>query len=381
MVLLVFGASSIVAEPATNPPVKMVTSVVGRRSVRDVVQTLEAVTRAVPEEAFGAGGQSSNTFWAEIVKQARVGGFTLDTNTESRFQGIATANDPRRVVPPEARSSPTTLWAYRLTLPHLITNKFAGFVPDSLAGVVWAGFHTNGRTTRVWSESRLPPGWPKVPPVLRWNTNNLMWGRKGMTAISEVAEDMGGFGQRQITALTRRHGYLRGHDMGPNGLQPSRVGRRVWFCTKDNQVIERKFKFLFVRRQAEPYYDYSIVLFDADLPPGIEPMRVANQDVLGRKYLHFLTYEDARQRPKFMSLQAGYVSADVPGWTVSIHGGDSGNPVMLLLPDELVFLNGITTSPPSAQMQADMDMLSRKASLDPSRYQMRWVNLDQYPDY
>ena len=53
---------------------------------------------------------------------------------------------------------------------------------------------------------------------------------------------------------------------------------------------------------------------------------------------------------------------------------------MLPLPDELVFFAGLSTSPPSAQMQADMDMLSRKAGLDPRKYQMQWVNLDAYPD-
>ena len=54
---------------------------------------------------------------------------------------------------------------------------------------------------------------------------------------------------------------------------------------------------------------------------------------------------------------------------------------MLPLPGELVFFAGLTTSPPSAQMQADMDMLSRRAGLDPRRYQMQWVNLDSYPDF
>jgi hypothetical protein len=31
-------------------------------------------------------------------------------------------------------------------------------------------------------------------------------------------------------------------------------------------------------------------------------------------------------------------------------------------------------------MQADMDMLSRQARLDPHRYLMQWVDLDGYPD-
>ena len=192
-----------------------------------------------------------------------------------------------------------------------ITNTYAGFVPGSLASVVWSGFHTNGRSTRMWEFSQLPPEWPKKPPVLRWNTNNLMWGRKGMTAISQVFEGMGAFGQGTPTALTRRHGYVRGHDMGPTGLDPTRVGRRVWFCTRDNQLVERKIKLLFIRaREQGSTNDYSIILFDADLSLG-----------------------------------------------------------------------GISTSPPrGAQMQADMDMLSRKAGLDPRKYQMQWVNVDVYPD-
>jgi len=52
---------------------------------------------------------------------------------------------------------------------------------------------------------------------------------------------------------------------------------------------------------------------------------------------------------------------------------------MLPLPAELVFFGGLTTSAPSPGMQADMDMLSRQAGLDPSKYQMQWVSLDGYP--
>jgi hypothetical protein len=259
-----------------------------------------------------------------------------------------------------------------------ISNQFAGFVPGSLADAVWTGFHTNGRSTRMWEISQLPPGWPNTPPILRWNTNSFLWCRKGMTAICQVIEGMGSFGQGAMTALTRRHGYVRGHGMGPSGLDPTRVGRRVWFCTRDNQLVERKIKLLLVRaREQGGTNDYSIILFDADLPPGIEPMRVVDPQKLRRKY--FIT--DFSHRPVFMALQEGFVSTGIVGWTVPFRGGDSGNPVMLPLPDELVFYGGITTSPPSAQMQADMDMLSRKAGLDPRKYQMQWVNLDAYPDF
>jgi len=188
---------------------------------------------------------------------------------------------------------------------------------------------------------------------------------------------MGAFGQGSITALTPRHGYLRGHSMGASGLDPTRVGRRVWFCTRDNQVIERKAQLLFIRGPDVPGQgDYSIILFDADLRPGIEPMRVADPVKLRQKYF----FGDVSHKPVVMTLQAGRVSAGIPAWYVPFGGGDSGAPRMLPLPGELVFCCGLTTSPPSAGMQADMDMLSRKAGLDPAKYQMQWVNLDIYPN-
>ena len=340
------GLSSNAAEMATNPPVVMVTNVVAQRAVRDIVQTLLAVmpagktaefgTQTVSPDSASLSAPESNRIWTSAVASARAAGITL------------------------------------------ITNTFAGFVPGSLASVVWAGFHTNGRSARIWEFWQLPPGWPNIPPVLRWNTNNLMWGRKGMTAISQVCEGEGAFGQGELTLLTRRHAYLRGHSMGANGLHPEKVGVRVWYCTVDNQVIERKVKLELVRA-GDPLHpgDYSIVLFDADLPPGIEPMRVADSEKVFRKYL----LGNYGYKPIFTTLQGGFVSAMIPGWAIPIGGGDSGAPKMLPLPGELVFIGGITTSPPSAAMQVDMDMLSRKAGLDPRKYQMQWVNLDSYPDY
>jgi hypothetical protein len=62
-------------------------------------------------------------------------------------------------------------------------------------------------------------------------------------------------------------------------------------------------------------------------------------------------------------------------------GGDSGAPNLLPLPGELIFCGGRTTSPPSPQMQADMDELCRLEHLDPKRYQMQWVDLSAFPSF
>ena len=347
------GLSSHASENVSNAPVALFTNVVAQRVVGDVIQRLLEVAPAgglgastngsrlavqpVAPDSIRSGASQSNTAWASALAQARAPGATL------------------------------------------ITDTFAGFVPGSLANAIWAGFHTNGRSTKIWEFWQLPAGWPAKPPVLRWNTNNLMWGRKGMTAISQVCEGMGAFGQGSTTALTRRHGYLRGHDMGPSGLHPEKVGRRVWFCTRYNQVIERKVQLLLTRGPDVPGQgDYSIVLLNGDLPPGIEPMRVADPEKVNRKYF----FGDLIHKPFFIPLQGGFVGAGIiPGYTVPWQGGDSGAPRILPLPDELVFFGGLTTSPPSPQMQADMDMLSRRAGLDPRKYQMQWVNLDGYPDF
>ena len=92
----------------------------------DVIQALLTVTPAGKPEGLGAqtvsmesiqsNAPQSNTIWTSAVERACVAGVTL------------------------------------------ITNTFAGFVPGSLAEAVWAGFHTDGRSTRIWEFWQLPPG-------------------------------------------------------------------------------------------------------------------------------------------------------------------------------------------------------------------------------
>jgi hypothetical protein len=255
------------------------------------------------------------------------------------------------------------------------TNRvFDYFQPASFDQFLWTNFiaHTNGRSTLIWSQRAHLPGWPAVPPVVEWNTNCLMWGMKGMTALSPCWEGEGNPGQVPITALTRRHGYTRGHDMGPDGFNTNGTGMRIWFLTTNNQMVEVKARLKVVRTFFNAHRDYTIVLFDRDLPASIQPIHVVaftNQPPL------FELVPDA-PCPIFLTEQSGHVSAQVPGFMVDIwKGGDSGSPNMLPLPGELVFSGGRATSGPSAEMQADMDELCRREGLDPQRYQMQWAEL------
>ena len=266
--------------------------------------------------------------------------------------------------------------------PAYATNLvFHHFLPDSLNNVVWTNLiaHTNGRDTTIWSVRTHSPNWPATPPVAVWNTNSLVWGLKGVTALSPCWEVEGAPGQVPVTALTRRHGYTRGHGMGADGFNTGFAGKKVWFLTANNKVVQAVVARDVVRTHGGGgNRDYTLLLFRDDLPSGIEPLRVTDPQLLFVRYKLY-PYGPV---PLFKTEQTGHVSAEVPGLTLNTwKGGDSDSPDMLPLPGELVFCMGRSTSGPSPQMQADMDELCLLEDLNPKRYQLRWVDLSKYPIY
>lgn len=261
------------------------------------------------------------------------------------------------------------------------TNKaFVNFRPESLINCVWTNLLvlTNGRSPVIWSQRSHPIGWPLRAPSVRWNASGLMWGMRGLTALSPCWEGEGAPGQIPITALSRRHGYTRGHGMGPDGFRRVYAGKRVWFLTTDNSLVQMKVTREVVRTLPGSGRDYTLVLFDRDLPASIEPMRVCIWQEIAPRFAFF----DNVPCPLFMTEQEGNVSAAIPGFTFNVlKGGDSGSPNMLPLPGELVFYNGRTTTPPCPEMQQDMDELCRQEGLNPTNYRLQWVDLEGYPKY
>lgn len=284
-------------------------------------------------------------------------------------------------------SSIPTASTNTVSAPPVRKNPGEIFPPGSLGYTIWTNFiaHTNGRSMEIWSEYLLPTNFPagffpasNLPahtrPVLAWNTNCLMWGMKGETALSQCWTSQGGHGQVPITAFTRRHGYTRGHSMGNAGMTSHFNGQRVYFCTTNNEVVEAVVQNALV--QIGKGFDYTLLLFSRDLPPGIEPMRVADVKIIFEKY----PARAPGEWIQFQTEQGGYVSAYYPPFMCNTwKSGDSGSPNMLPLPGELVFHSGRSTSGPSQQMQSDMDELSRSTGLDPGKYQMQWLDLSSYP--
>jgi hypothetical protein len=235
----------------------------------------------------------------------------------------------------------------------------------------WAAYigSTNGKSDSLWATRTANP------LRLAWNRNCILYGREGFTAISQLNGIPGNLpGQIPITALTRRHGYTRGHHLGTEGRRTDWNGFKVWFCTADDKVVQATVREAFVRSSGG--YDYTVMIFDRDLPKGITPMWVAKRPP--PEYYAVM----------FSTCQHGFVAANFPLFTSSdvsrpafndhnvVQGGDSGAPDMLTTPEgKLVFVGGRSTSGPSPQMQSDMDKLSASKGLKPDNYKMKWYSM------
>jgi len=303
----------------------------------------------------------------------------LELNSVTVTTGIT-----NRFLPPRLATNPAALRVFPSKFTY--TNAvFREFTPDSLNYVIWTNFLalTNGRGMTVWSERKHPEGWPAKPPTVRWSTNSVLWGMKGFTGLSPCWQGEGYSGQVPFTALTRRHAYTRGHGVGAEGFNTQMAGDKVWFVTRDQKLVEAVIKRHVTRFSAGTngvHRDYTIVLFDRDLPETIEPLRVAMPDEVQSKYRS--PQRATWPQPIFQTEQVGNVSTGINPLLVNTwKSGDSGSPDLMPLPGELIFLRGRSTSAPSREMQEDMDELCRLQGLNPKKYQMRKPDLSKYPSY
>lgn len=257
----------------------------------------------------------------------------------------------------------------------VITREFVHYLPNTLNYAIWTNLMvlTNTRSPQIWAERSHPLFWPSSKPKARWNTNSIVYGMQGFTALSPCWEGEGAPGCVPITALTRRHGYKCGHGSGANGFHKAQ-GQKVWFVTPQNEVVERRIERYVVRYS--PGFltrtDYMIVLFDRDLPSDIEPLSVVHPDSLTTNYPNV----SGSPWTLLKTEQQGNASLDLPGWRINTwKGGDSGSPDLLVLPGKLVFVDGRSSTPATPDMQRDMDELCRLEGLEPAKYQLNWEKL------
>jgi len=279
-------------------------------------------------------------------------------------------------------------FSYDDTLPQETQSRYYRSLSESAEThaspfrvATWLNFiaQTNGRTMDMWSQRTYPPGWPNVPPVFAWNTNCLVYGLEGFTGISQCNEFEGAPGQVAVTLLSRRHGYVRGHSMGENGIRTNFFpGKRVWFCAADSTVVQMTVAAAYVRLgyMLDNAYDYSILIFTEDVPESITPVSVMSPQDME------IYYSNTPDLPFLFlgSEQGGHCAANIAPFLYPLwKGGDSGSPDMIPSPDnKLIMYLGRGTSGITSQTQADMDALSLFEGLNPANYQLKWYDLSPW---
>jgi hypothetical protein len=267
---------------------------------------------------------------------------------------------------------------------------WVGIVDSSAMAVArhWATY-TNNKTCNLWSSR--PTTDP--PTGLAWDSSCLLYGKTGFTAISQCNQ-FAPRGQMPVTALTPRHGYMRGHGAGtPDnvpfaGLNSGFNGSNVYFCTGDgnNTLVTATVASGYTRCWGPDGYDWTILVFNADLPSTIQPMAVSY--TWPTSYSVIFNTTQGYSQHGYMSANAPPFPPGSPYWDPgadpdafppfdtypTYRAGDSGSPVILPETDDvLVFLGGDTTSSPCSQMQADMNTLSTNVNCYPYQMANHWV--------
>ncbi len=164
--------------------------------------------------------------------------------------------------------------------PQLYTDYYVRLVVcDDWAWGIWQAFNasiTPSSSDQVWL-TRTPGN----PPTVQWNPNSLLYGRTGFTGISPVGYlEPNAPTQITVTALTRRHGYCRGHGMGsPDGFRTTWNGTTIWFVDKDGNPFPATVAGAYVRNPGnnphictDPWCDWTVLVFADDLPANITPI-------------------------------------------------------------------------------------------------------------
>ncbi len=301
--------------------------------------------------------------------KAAVVGPPITAQNEPLRMDNAPSVSPAPTFPIQAAALPSAP-SSTLTLPEMIWTNFVRL--------------TNGRSPRLMSERTATPGWPIHGGRAVRNPQSFVAGVRGVTGWSSGAFspwapnylDM----QAPATLVTRRHALACGHCAGkPSALSTDYSGRRMFFVTANNQIIARTIAARITRLHTtnNVRFDYSIYLFNEDLPASIEPVRVMDWNEFNAK----TRGQDVWTWPQMGRCQHGYVGSTRSAGHSMAQPGDSGHYSGFVLNGSQgwEWVAVVPTLPGNAY-QRDLDELSRWAGLNPAQYQIQWFDLSGFPD-
>lgn len=185
----------------------------------------------------------------------------------------------------------------------------------------------------------------------RFTRNPLCWlaGVANLTCFSPAQLSGTAWNQRGGTLITRRHIVYASHF----GIPIIDGGTPILFVQRDGTTVERKV----VAQVADAASDIAIGLLDADVPDGIAVAPVLPADYerhLGSRNRFLVATIDAEEKASVQqcntffqgqfgtnTLHENYVEPQykaLAAWSEATVVGDSGNPVFVIIGNELVLL-------------------------------------------
>lgn len=259
---------------------------------------------------------------------------------------------------------------------------------------------------RFLSWSCCPDG-TNAPAGLQYDTNSVLWGWQGMTAIAVWGEEAAG--TRPLTLITRRHAYTAGHQ-----LHASSTNQWVYYMTTNNVLVGARIAdvvsygdtpSLLTNKHAgcSGTLDIGIAIFDRDLPETIETMPVSK--TVNGCSASWPSYYRANGPaitangwlPALQTCQ--HLMVTMKGliyptnnldtgrlWNAPYHtsfcvGGDSGSPNMIPMPDgQLVLAGSVFECGNGGHVEADTmqwacDTLTARAGLNTNNYRIRVIDV------
>jgi len=232
---------------------------------------------------------------------------------------------------------------------------------------------TNAGKTGVLFSGRSTNGWA-------WSAGSLLSGVTGATGLSMPTNSW------TLTAITPRHAYTAAHQFPgvavTNGVYVGSVIKFVGTDGATNAATVTASR----RRYSDngfPAEDYTLVIFSADLPATVEPVRVAWATNIAAKLISEPVANLNVPLPRLETCQHGRVGSQVitlfDGHAMHV-GGDSGNPAFLIVSNAIVNYGGTSGSLLSAQFLADLEALTVGAGLATNDFWPVIDSLSAFPD-
>lgn len=210
------------------------------------------------------------------------------------------------------------------------------------------------------------------PYAQRFTRNPSCWinGTTNFTCASPAQLSGTPWFQRAGTLVTKRHVVYANHF----GIPILPEGTPILFVQRGNMVVQRRV----VAQASDPGTDIAIGLLDADVPAGIDIAPVLPPDFekhLGARNAILSVTFDAEEKANLQqvntffngqfsvnTLNENYVAPEyraLSAWTEATAVGDSGNPVFLVICNELVLLGCFWTAMGGSHLGAKADLVSR----------------------